>query len=255
MKRTYHFTLTLFLLGLMVFPASNLYAQDREARTVIEIKDGKVFMNGEEIAELEDSDTPVLFKRSGEELKSLWFAEEGPFAGRSGFALRSDDGEEFRVRNMPRAYGFVSGDGDRARYFGDRNLEGVFEMREQFGHESAKAMMERMAEMELRAPTMGLYGNMITMNEEAREAEMRSRELAREIRLGDGDTDELEAELDEILGRVFDEKEAAQQERVDQLRQKLTELEERLAQRRDDRQDIIAKRKDQLLGRNSRYDW
>ena len=256
MKRTYHTTLTLLLLGLMMIPATSLFAQDREARTVIEIKDGKVYMNGEEIAELEKSDAPVLFKQSGEQLNQVWFSDDGPGAGRSGFVLRSDDDAEgFRVRSMPRSFGYVSRDGGEARFFGDRNLEGVFEMRELAEREGAKAMVERMANLEGRMPAMSMYSELNAMSEEAREADMRTRELAREIRGSDGNTDELEAELDELLGRVFDEKEAAQQERVDELRQRLTELEERLAQRRNDRQDIIAKRKDQLLGRNSRYDW
>jgi hypothetical protein len=70
MKRTLFLALCLLMAGLATFPVHSAFAQkpDRDtkpARTVVEIKDGKVFLNGKEVAEIEDADAPVVFKRSG----------------------------------------------------------------------------------------------------------------------------------------------------------------------------------------------
>jgi hypothetical protein len=199
------------------------------------------------------SNAPVVFKRSGEEMTGrLWNLDEDRFGRANGFVLRSDDdGEGFRIRSMPQAYGIMSDDGARAEFFSERDFEEIFEVQEKARRQTAEAM----AQFELAAPMMGLYAERNAMSKRAVEADQRSRELARSIRRGDGNTDELEAELSDLLNQVFDEKQAAQQERIDGLRKQLTDLEQRLQQRLDDRDQIISKRRDELLGRNSRFDW
>lgn len=257
MKRLYLLALSLLVLGVATLP-SMAFAQkadrdEKAAHTVVEIKDGKVFLNGKEVAEIEDADAPVVFKRSGKEMGGqLWSLDEDRFGRANGFVLRSDDDAEgFRVRSAPLAYGFYSEDGARAEFFDERDFEEIFEVRDKARRQTAEAM----AELELAAPLMGLYSQRSAMSKEAVEADQRSRELARSIRRGEGDTQEMQAELDALLEQVFDEKQATQQERIDKLRQQLSELEQRLQQRQDDREQIISKRRDQLLGRDSRFDW
>ncbi|MDA0377967.1 MAG: hypothetical protein O3C45_06490 [Bacteroidetes bacterium] len=255
MKRFLNLSLALLVLGLAALPMQTALAQkpDKDShRTVIEIKDGKVLLNGKEVAEIEDEDAPLVFKRSGEDITSrLWNLDEGPGGRASGFVLHSDDGEGYRLRTMPRAYGFMSEDGAKAEFFSDRDFQEIFEVREKARRQTSEAM----AELERAMPALSLYAERGAVSQRALEAEQRSRELARSIRKGDGDAEALEAELSELLGQVFDEKQAAQQERIDRLRQQLTDLEQRMQQRQEDRNQIISKRKDQLLGRDSRFDW
>jgi hypothetical protein len=263
MKRLIHISFSLVLIGLLAFPAESL-AQDaskEDARTVIEIKDGKVYMNGEEIAELEDSDSSVLFKRSGDgEVENVWIAGDDFFKQREAFErARRGDGNAFRVRSSPRAFGFMSRDGRNAEYFEHEAIEDALaageRVQRQYAEVIAGNLAENALEIESLAPGISYFARSNALSEEGREADRRSREIARMLRNDEGNADELEAELDELLGKVFDEKQAAQQERIDEMRQKLMELEERLDQRQTDRSDIIAKRKNELLGRSSRYDW
>jgi peptidoglycan hydrolase CwlO-like protein len=87
------------------------------------------------------------------------------------------------------------------------------------------------------------------------EKEMQSRRLAERIRRAEGDTSELEAELDELLEDIFNEKLEAQQERVEHLREEIARLEERIATRSEAREEIIRTRKNELLGHRDVYDW
>lgn len=264
MKRLIHLTFALVLVGLFVFPTDALHAQDRskeDARTVIEIKDGKVFLNGEEIAELEDSETPVLFKRSGDgEVENVWMAGDDFFKQREAFTLRrGNKNNQFQVRSAPRVFGYMSRDGGDVEYFDSDDMEDALaagkRVQRQYAEVMANNLAERAIEIESVVPGFQVAFGSQRMSAQAREAEQRSREIARMIRRDEGDRDELEAELDEVLGMVFDEKQATQQERIDEMRQKLTELEERLEQRQTDRSEIMLKRKNELLGQSSRYDW
>ena len=265
MKRLIPLTSVFILLGLLLAPVDRVAAQessDEKVRTTIEIKDGKVFLNGEEVAELEDADAPVVFKnlRDGA-TGNVWFSGDDDVEVRNGFMLRRGNADgAYRVRTVPGgAYGFMSRDGGDVEVFDvERFTENMrdHQAAQRFNIEvMADRLAERVVDIE-SAPHLSLYSfGTSSMSEEGREADRRSRELARKIRQEDGDVAELEAELDEVLARVFDEKQNAQQERVDEMRQKLAELEERLAQRQNDRQEIIAKRKNELMGRSSRYDW
>jgi len=260
MKRLLHITFSLILAGLLFTPSADLLAQDRsekEARTVIEVKDGKVFLNGEEVAELKDSEAPVFFKRSGNgEVENVWVVGDEFHKAREAFGLRSNmDRNGFRISTAPRAFGYVSRDGGLAEFFEKDATEAQERVQRRYAEVMADNLAERAIEIESMAPGFSFYSSSASLSEEAREAERRSREIARMLRREEGDQQALEAELDEVLGVVFDEKEAMQQERIDEMRQKLAELEERLEQRRTDRSEIIGKRKNELLGRSSRYDW
>jgi len=265
MKRLSHIASAFALFGLLLAPLQQAAAQDQssdKARTTIEIKEGKVFLNGKEVAKLEDAELPVFFKNmhtgsSG----NLWLStDDGPETV-NGFMMRRGNADgSFRVSTVPGAYGFMSRDGDDVEVFDVKRFADVMEEAEamQMQRFNVEVMADRLADRVVEvesAPQFSLYTTSRSMTEEGREADRRSRELARKIRMEDGDTSELEAELDEVLAKVFVEKQNAQQERIDEMRQKLANLEERLAQRQTDRADIIQKRKNELLGRSSRYDW
>lgn len=260
MKRLLHITLSIALAGLLLTPSDGILAQDRsteDTRTVIEVKNGKVYLNGEEVAELEDSESPVLFKRSGNgEVENVWVVGDEFHKARETFGLRSNmDRNGFRISTAPRAFGFMSRDGGQVEFFEKDAIEAEERMHRRYAEVMADNLAERAIEIESMAPGFAFYSSSGSLGEEGRAAERRSREIARMLRRGEGDSEALEAELDDVLGVVFDEKQAAQQERIDEMRQKLAELEERLEQRRTDRAEIIGKRKNELLGRSSRYDW
>lgn len=87
------------------------------------------------------------------------------------------------------------------------------------------------------------------------EKEMQSRRLAERIRSADGDTAGLEAELDDLLADIFDGKLEAQQQRLAEMKEEIARLEERIATRSEAREEIIRKRKSELLGHRDVYDW
>lgn len=265
MKHLTSLTYVFVLLGLFLAPVDRVAAQessDEKAKTTIEIKNGKVFLNGEEVAELKDADAPVFFKNMRDGASgSVWFSGDDDAEVQNGFMLHRGNADgAYRVRTVPGgAYGFMSRDGADVEVLDiERFTENMrdHEAKQRFNIEiMADRLAESVANVE-SSPALSLYSmSHRSMSEEGRKADRRSRELARKIRNEDGDVAEYEAELDALLAKVFDEKQNGQQERIDEMREKLAELEERLAQRQTDRQEIIQKRKNELLGRSSRYDW
>ena len=123
MKRIYHLALSFLVAGLFLSPSSFAQDGEKEARTVIEIRDGKVFLNGEEVAELEDSDAPVILRRNGETVGNAWFSTEGPMRSRNGFVLRRDADGEDEVWSSPRVFGFMSGDDVEVEVLRDLDVE------------------------------------------------------------------------------------------------------------------------------------
>jgi len=278
----------MLVLAVTFLPFSNATAQkvdvkvsSEENSTVIEVKDGKLFLNGKEVAELDDADMPILFKRDGEGSGPMWFfnSEKG-FVNGSGRAFYSDDGEnKFVYSQSPRAFGFMTKDGEESEWVS--GVDADFEFDFEFDGDAGEHVMmfEKMAEgsklrhelesLELRSGQMNapdvLHSYSILNDRNDRvfdlyngnfmKQERETRELAHKIRSTDGDTSDLEAEMDALLAEVFSAKQDAQQERVDKLREQLAELEERLSQRKDDKADIIAKRKNELLGKTSKYEW
>lgn len=87
------------------------------------------------------------------------------------------------------------------------------------------------------------------------EKELQSRRLAEKINRAEGDTSELEAELDALLEEIFDEKLDAQRERLDRMKEEIAQLEERISARSEARSEIIRKRKSELLGHRDVYAW
>ena len=67
--QTGRYLLTLLVLIAFTLPLQAQNVVENESKqTIIEIKDGKVYLNGEEVAELDDPDSSVLFKREDKEI-------------------------------------------------------------------------------------------------------------------------------------------------------------------------------------------
>ena len=76
-----------------------------------------------------------------------------------------------------------------------------------------------------------------------------------QIRRADGDTAEMEAELNELLERIFETKQEKRQNQIDEMRERLQKLEEETSRRGGDRAEIIEARLNDLLGKSNRHDW
>ncbi len=83
-----------------------------------------------------------------------------------------------------------------------------------------------------------------------------SRELSRQIARAEGDgAKRLEAELDELLGEIFDLKQETRTTQIERLQERVDELLQTQSTRRTQREDIIARRKKQLLGERDPLEW
>ena len=251
------------LIGLVSFAPDQSFAQnkkeivvekkaksgDNSSETiVVEVKDGKVFVDGKEVSDVDARGRAIRVRGKNNSGNSMFWVDgtkNGEFVFdddsdiTSGqFMFKSDDGSNVFERVM---------DGNRLKLNG---------------------LKHRMAEAELHsqmAPTLELksdrsgfqvYSGLSLFSDgETMKMDMQSRELAMKIRTADGDTSELKSELDELLSEIFASKQDSYQERVDRLREELGELEQKLSDRKANKQDIISKRKKELLGKSDKYDW
>ncbi len=86
--------------------------------------------------------------------------------------------------------------------------------------------------------------------------EEKSRSLSRKARAAEGqEREELEAQLRSLLDEIFDLKQEMRAAEVESLQVKINEVNENRAERESNRDAIIQRRLDKLLGRSSKYDW
>lgn len=91
---------------------------------------------------------------------------------------------------------------------------------------------------------------------ETMKMEAEARKLARTARSAEGAArEEAEAELEGLLAEIFAKKQAHRQERIARLEAELAREKEELQARSQAEQDIIERRKKQLLGERDRLDW
>ena len=100
--QTGRYLLTLLVLIAFTLPLQAQNVVENESKqTIIEIKDGKVYLNGEEVAELDDPDSSVLFKREDKEIieKMIWMSNDEEFKKpRSrAFRFRDNGNKEFII--------------------------------------------------------------------------------------------------------------------------------------------------------------
>lgn len=83
-----------------------------------------------------------------------------------------------------------------------------------------------------------------------------SRRLARRVREAEGEErEQLEHELDDLLDDIFDRKLALRSERMERLEAELAEQRQRYEERQAARDEIIQRRKRELLGEPDVLDW
>lgn len=187
---------------------------DTEKEVKVEVKDGRIFVNGEEV--------------SKEELEEI--------EGVNVFWTQDDDMDEENVYRL------------KSDLHGKRMLELRSEM---------APLMEQARGLASRGNAFAFFGdsNSPFVSGETMKMDMASRELAMKIRSADGDTAELEAELDEMLNDIFNEKQEAFLEQVDELREKLAQLEQKVEERESNKAEILDRRRKELLGKSSKWDW
>ncbi|MEZ4695013.1 MAG: hypothetical protein R2832_01220 [Rhodothermales bacterium] len=214
----------------------------------IEINDGRVWVNGEEVPEDADlSDyLPKGFKGS---------VGEGHYFGR---VDPDDDGVAF----------WFDGKDDKG--------EGLhFWRRDEDGHPSSgrafwgPAAPDKESFRTLRDNLVGFSGDLsnhayaffsdaadLFDSPEVMKMEMESKRLARRLEMADGDERaELSRQLDDVLQKIFDEKTRLKTERLEKLTGEVEELREEVELRKRDKDRIVSERKNELTGRNRKSDW
>lgn len=216
---------------LTVSASAAVRAQDADDENVhtIEVRDGKVWVDGEAVTELDDDGRRIIF-RHGDDSDVIAFGDDDihrafAFDNFDRHRLFSDRDADFEVRS-----------GNFAEYFADDSDHRPFVF--EFGND----------------PLSGALGDGLP-SAEVMKLEQEARRLAERIRREDGESGELEDELDNVLSNIFDLKMASRAERVEHLESRLQDLRDRIEQRESDRELIIEQRKQELLGRHDRYKW
>lgn len=205
--------------------------------TRIEVKDGKLYVNGEMVKELENKDARILFSREGDD-EFVFFSDDDDVAHRR-FAFQSPRFLE-ELDNEP-MLGLVRRDFPNALHEFDMSFN--FEPL----HENLMVLREGM-----NAPF--IIGSMT--NGEIRRLERKSRDIARKLRNSEGEeTTELNQELENILNQIFDMKLESQQERIEKMSGELDELRARVQERVSSRAEIINRRFRELRGERDTLDW
>jgi len=230
-------------------------AQETESgteRVVVEVRDGKVFVNGEE-REVGDNGRIILKRADGDELVvvtekdgPVWFSSVG-----IGERARAD-AERAREKAMT-AYRMAMPGRDREFFvqvdppvmpdLDDLDIDVDIEGRLADAFEFQEGMHPNVFGLRMHS-------------EELRELERDIRSKARELRHADeAERAELEAQLDELVGQAFSMKLDEERKEIDRLQERLSELQHRLQERESNRQEIMERRKKDLLGRRDNLDW
>jgi hypothetical protein len=224
---------------------------------VVEIKNGKVIVDGKEVADVDAEGRKFWVQGSDKDdanVRVFGFKDED---GENTFSLFSSDDNEFVVEGKPNRFMFRSNNEPEM-------LAKLLEREQILSGLDVDKLTSRMAPMMERVRSFSDDGNGFVWQSgdvpfradaETMKMDMKSRELAMKIRTSNGDTAEMKAELNQLLEDVFQKKQEANQQRIDDMRAELQKLEQRLEERRASQKEIIAKRKKELLGERDKYDW
>lgn len=190
--------------------------------------------DGDEVTVIVDGDTLkgaakaewLSEHREGDRTGPMRFRVRRPGPGAYAFHFDDDDAPEFEfdMEDMPFGNMFFRGDDDDDHVF---RLNG----------------------------DMGRFFNWHS-DAEVMKMESQARKLARTARTAEGEARETaEAELDALLAEIFAKKQAHRQERIERLETELAKEKEAVRVRAQAEQDIIERRKKQLLGERDRLDW
>jgi len=93
-------------------------------------------------------------------------------------------------------------------------------------------------------------------DQELRRLEQEAHSIARNARRADGsEKADLEKQLDQKLNEIFDYKLELRKKAIERAQKHVAELKERQAKRKSAREEIIKKRKDELLGVDRYLEW
>lgn len=204
---------------------------DGDETVTIEIENGRRIVNGEEIPE--DADISDYLP-DGFETRILSDDDRFFFAG--------PGNNRFRIKS--------SHDGP-AVWFSDDNKLNEFKLRtEGLGYKFGD--VEDMA-FEVRDLAGGLF---TAMSPEISKKEREARQLARQLRNAEAsERSSIEADLDQLLEEIFDDKLALRQERLERQREEVQKLADELREREQSRKEIIERRKAELTGRGDYLEW
>ncbi len=244
--------------------AQSVSAQDEKSPTKIEreIKvlvdgDGNVTVNGKPVAPgdevnidgetfvvtTDDDGHVMVMKKGGDEMP-----------GRKVIVVEKDDGDEGRV--VRRRYK-VAGDGDKnVNLFVRKMKDGDgFEWHSDDFSTKMEDAFSAMDHAHMMRLGDGMHHDFEFdfdfdhVNPEIMKMESESRKLAREASRASGaERAEKERELDAKLQAIFDKKIALRQERIEKLQEKLAKERDELNERRASRNEIIKRRKAEIMG-------
>ena len=233
------FTFLLALAVLLLPATDSALAQD--AVNKIEVKDGKVYVNGEMVKELEDADLPLHFNgdRSSSSGNIMFFSDDndkknvytlkGNNANVGSFVFDMDNNAEMEIlaeRHLGMAQNMLAS--------GDFYRKGLAQW---------------------KSAPFGAYG-IGGATDEIRELERKSLEIARSYRDASADEQiDLGETLKQILEQIFDLKEENTTERLTRMNDELNKLRERVAERSASREDIIQRRYNELVGAQDALAW
>lgn len=246
---------------MLTVAANSALAQDwrsdsKDKRSVqIEIRDGQVWVNGEEVPE--GTDLKEYLKENGyEDLDVSLDGRVRIMDDDGNWSVRIDrDGTSPKGMRFGNVYFDRDDDGENGFAFGFGDKDNVF-----FRGPNHAFNLDDLNDIDVNLDGLASFGpdlfGYMSSSPEIMKKERESRELARRIRTADGsERAELERELDTLLAEIFAEKMDLRSERAEKLRERLAEQEAAIDERQRSRDDIIARRKAELLGENDRFDW
>lgn len=127
-----------------------------------------------------------------------------------------------------------------------------------FGLDGIEPVMDRLGDLAFfgDGPLQFQWKGSMKERVEISRMDMESRRLAHKVRDANGDErTRLEAELDELLDDIYNRKQQIRAEEIERLEKRLAELRDTQQLRRSSRNDIIERRKKELLGERDELDW
>lgn len=235
-------------------------ASAQNAVNKIEVKDGKVYVNGEMVKELEDAELPLVFRGDRSSAKSTFTVDS---AGdlKSDFFVFELDGDV--VNGSGSSVFFksdnITSDNDDVMVLYGRHKMGAGKLA--FGNQHATFELldnsfQRSGAMWGNSPFGSVHFGNRGETDEIRLLESEAAEMAGEIRsASDGEQEGLQSMLKELLGRIFDLKIDNTEERLDKMNIELNTLSDRIEDRNQSREDIIQQRYNELVGKGDSLAW
>jgi len=237
------------LVLIAVASSTAAHAQESEKVNRINVVDGKVYVNGEMVAELDNAELPVFFKSGEISDKDMAYYSRSNAGGV--FVLDDGGKVEFSGEDGEHKFG-------KMRFFSSDNK----------GEGHAFGFTRKVGDGDFTAynvrgdrhwnPFMSSEHNVLYDSEssEIRELELKSLEQARRIRAAsDDDRENLEQELRDTLNMIFDLKLDATRERLNRMTAEFQELEARVTDRNASKEDIVSRRFSELVGERDALSW